>query len=333
VDLDEYGRFITSASGQIDSSLFEANVRDYEGETAVNDAIRETLATPEGAVDFWWLNNGVTIIASRVQPTNKLLDLENPQIVNGLQTSTEIFKREAGSASDQRSVLVKIIEASDPVIRDRIIRATNSQTQLALSALRATDRVQRQIEEYLLGHDLYYERRKRQYFNLGRPVDRIVSIEQLGQAMLSTITQAPHVARSSPSAVFEDETYDVIFNPGIPLATYAACVKILHQSIDFVKQEGHLREIFEDFAFHLAMATAMAMTRKDRPGSGDLAKLENVEVPTDLLREMLDLVQEEYNRIGAARHIFLTDQLAKSREVTVDVRSRVSRYLRTSPKA
>src|SRR4051794_26979345 len=115
------------------------------------------------------------ILDGRDQPANKVLELESPQIVNGLQTSHEIFKRRVtGPEADERSVLVKVIEAEESSRRERIIRATNSQTPFGPSTLRATDKVQRQIEEYLSERGLFYERRRRYYFNQNKPVDRIV---------------------------------------------------------------------------------------------------------------------------------------------------------------
>src|SRR5699024_352074 len=81
VRLHDYFRFITDSTGKLDASLFEANVRDYEGVTEVNKSIQKSLAENDSTIDFWWLNNGVTIVADRVQPANKVLELESPQIV------------------------------------------------------------------------------------------------------------------------------------------------------------------------------------------------------------------------------------------------------------
>ncbi|MFC8299169.1 AIPR family protein [Micromonospora orduensis] len=241
VRLADYEKFITGRYGELDSLLFEANVRDYEGETAVNQSIQDTLERPDPAEDFWWLNNGVTIVAEKVQPANKMLELKSPQIVNGLQTSTEIYKRRSSNSSaDRRSVLVKVIEAQDNAARERIIRATNSQTAFGPSTLRATDQVQRQIEEYLGSKGLYYERRRRYYFNQGRPVDKIVSIDQMGQAVLSILVQTPHIARSSPSTIFDQGIYEKVFAPDRELPTYYACVKILRAAGDFLVVDGGL---------------------------------------------------------------------------------------------
>ncbi|GAI16788.1 unnamed protein product, partial [marine sediment metagenome] len=67
-------------------NLFEANVRDYQGKVEVNKAIGNTLLSAYSE-DFWWLNNGVTVVASQASLSGKTLVVEDPQIVNGLQTS------------------------------------------------------------------------------------------------------------------------------------------------------------------------------------------------------------------------------------------------------
>lgn len=315
VRLSDYERFITTATGELDTSLFEANVRDYEGQTLVNQSIEKTLAIQNDEVDFWWLNNGVTVVATRIQPANKLLQLESPQIVNGLQTSTEIFKRSRSSAEvDSRSVLVKIIEAKDPAVRERIIRATNSQTSFGPSALRATDKVQRHIEDYLLKAGLFYERRRRQYFNQGKPLDRIVSIDTMGQALVSVVVHLPHVARATPSKVFEPTIYDLAFSLDHPIQMYMASIELLRQCDEYLRSTK--TESPEDFRFQLAMLSSISLTRKLRPSSKDIANIEGAIAGPTLLSELYDSIREQYDKESRRRRVFLLDQLAKSEETT-----------------
>ncbi len=331
VRLDDYEKFITGPAGDLDAGLFEANVRDYEGETAVNRSIQQTLEQAENDIDFWWLNNGVTIVATRVQPANKMLELESPQIVNGLQTSTEIYKRGKRTVGDQdsRSVLVKVIEAPDDAVRDRIIRATNSQTAFGPSVLRATDLVQRRIEEYLLGKNLYYERRRRHYFNRQLPVDRIVSIDSMGQAVLSVTVQTPHVARKNAGKIFDDEVYGLVFHPDHPLAAYHACIRLLQAAREFLSAYRKTISV-EDFQYHLAMLLGIALTRKQQPSMRDLARIEDVEATTSIAREMFSTIQEEYDHSSRITGVYLLDQLAKDVEVTKRILDRSRTYLRSS---
>ena len=89
VGLPNYFDFITENEKLI-RAFFDANVRDYQGKIEVNKAIAETLRNPNNE-DFWWLNNGVTITTSNATLTSQSLIIEDPQIVNGLQSSHEIF--------------------------------------------------------------------------------------------------------------------------------------------------------------------------------------------------------------------------------------------------
>jgi hypothetical protein len=97
VTLRDFFRFITDEQGSLRRPVFEANVRDYQGRTEVNDEIQNSLqeATAE---DFWWLNNGVSVLASKASLGGKVLTIEDPQIVNGLQTSCSVprFVRHSG---------------------------------------------------------------------------------------------------------------------------------------------------------------------------------------------------------------------------------------------
>ena len=170
-------------AGQLRRNLFESNVRDYQGSTAVNGEISQSLRVNAGE-DFWWLNNGITIIAAKATQSGKTLTFEDPQIVNGLQTSTEIFQyfSEADTESDERNVLVRIIVPTKAESRDRVIKATNSQTSIPPASLRATDKIHRDIEEYLRPFGLYYDRRKNYHKNEGRPLEKIVSIPLMAQS-------------------------------------------------------------------------------------------------------------------------------------------------------
>ncbi len=62
-----------------------------KGKNNVNSSISETLHRADDN-DFWWLNNGVTVLASEATlVNNRELQIVNPEIVNGLQTSMEIY--------------------------------------------------------------------------------------------------------------------------------------------------------------------------------------------------------------------------------------------------
>jgi AIPR protein len=144
--------------------------RGYQQDTPVNKQIRASLEDRYSLTNFWTLNNGITIISTGVGSAGHLaLNVSDPQIVNGLQTSREIFNHfnrphanggdDIGD-NDPRSVLVRVLIITDEAAQDAVIRATNSQNQLAPSSFRMTDQIHRDIEGLFKSYDLYYDRRK-----------------------------------------------------------------------------------------------------------------------------------------------------------------------------
>lgn len=88
--LTDFFSFLKGKDGDIRSGLLEPNVRDYQGRrNMVNQDIQNTLKNPKPKQEFWWLNNGVTILAQECPVVGNTLILKSPEIVNGLQTSYE----------------------------------------------------------------------------------------------------------------------------------------------------------------------------------------------------------------------------------------------------
>ena len=158
--LSDYYKFI-SDEGNLRRYLFDSNVRDFMGLNRVNEDIKKTLDNNDSP-DFWWLNNGVTILATSAAITGKSIQATDIQIVNGLQTTESIFRRfqENPDAIDDRCVLVKLIVTKDEDVRDLIIQATNNQTDVEIASLHATDKIQRDIEDVMLRHGLYLRAKK-----------------------------------------------------------------------------------------------------------------------------------------------------------------------------
>lgn len=211
VSLSNYYKFITDEKNELRKYIFESNVRDYQGHNNVNNEIHETLSC-EHCEDFWWLNNGVTIVCSDATlVTGKELLLTDPEIVNGLQTSNEIYNyfkdNSAALEQENRNLLVRVIVPENESSRDKIILATNSQTSIPPVALRATDPIHRQIEMYFKSRGLYYDRRKNYYKNQGKKTSEIVSIAFLGQCLMSLFLQKPNFARARPSTLLNNDEY------------------------------------------------------------------------------------------------------------------------------
>lgn len=264
VSLQEYYNFISDNKTSLKKGIFEANVRDYEGDVEVNQDIKETLRSSNE--DFWWLNNGITIIADKGSLTGKTLTLENVQIVNGLQTSMEIYEhfKNKSENNDERSVLVKVITTEDPASRDRIIKATNRQTSIPLASLRATDEIQRDIEQFFLKNELYYDRRKNFYKNQEKPKDKIISIPYLAQAVMAIAFREPDIARARPSSLLKkQDDYEKVFSKSYPIGVYLNCVLLMK------KVDAHIKSCVDcpseeknNLKFYTAMYVALCKLEK-----------------------------------------------------------------------
>lgn len=312
VRLTAFNEFISDETGALRTDLFESNVRDYQGKTEVNQDIRDTLAG-EWPEDFWWLNNGVTVLAGKATQSGKALTLQDPRIVNGLQTSRQIFDHFAagGKKADERLVLVRVVVPEVEASRDRIIKATNSQTYIPPASLKATDKIQRDIEEYLKAHGIYYDRRKNYYKNDGKPISDIVGIPKMAQSLMSIILARPDTARARPSSLIKTESeYAKLFNDKHPIEVYLTCIRIVRRAEAHLKSIGSLEaKDRNNLRFYVALELARDITGEDIPSLSKLKDAATHTITDEEVSACTERVLDEYNRLGG------TDQIAKGIEL------------------
>lgn len=322
-NLADYFNFITDEDGKLIRHIFESNVRDYQGKTNVNNEIQDTLENP-GDEEFWWLNNGVTILASEVAaPGGKELVVHNPEIVNGLQTSSEIHRfyniNKDKLEGENRDVLVRIIVPESEETRDRIIRATNSQTPIPKSSLRATDQVHRQIEDFLKPRGLYYDRRKNFYKNEGKKPKEIISVPFMSQCLISVLMQKPNFARARPSTLLEDdESYSKLFHKNNDLQAYYL-VAFLGRKIEehLKKDKTYTTTEIADIKFYILYTVCCLMTNCLYPMSNQIAKLKPEDLSDDVFNYALAITYDLYRENGG------TNKVAKGAKLIEELKDKL----------
>jgi hypothetical protein len=278
VKLKDYNNLIVDENGRLRRHLFEWNVRDYQGNVAVNQDIRKSLTVPDSP-EFWWLNNGVTIICSDATSAGKTYSLSDIQIVNGLQTSHEIYEALRSNPTpetEERMLLVRIVVTGDAATRDKVIRATNRQTAVSDASLRATDDVQRNIENYFLTEAWYYDRRKNFYKNEGRDVSKIVGIPFLGAAITAMGLARPDKARGKPSSLLKnDDDYVLVFNPNIDLEIYLWAAKMQRRVDGFIASDAAEATISQrsNLRYHLSMLIVEKLNGRPIGSPGQIRNL------------------------------------------------------------
>ncbi len=263
VKISDYRKFLTLEDGSINDELFESNVRHWQGDVDVNTRIKTTLENASNR-DFWWLNNGITIIAEEPKQLSKKLTIENVQIVNGLQTSYSIYYSTIQD-EDDRSVLVKVIISNDKDVTDDIIEATNYQNPVSPGLLRATDAIQKEIELFFIQKGYYYDRRKNYYKNQGKPGNKIYGIQYLAQAIKAIILQDPHSARATPTSLLKsDSSYNAIFRSQDNYAAYLNCCLIVsktHHSILNI-EDKQIKNKLINFKYHISVISVCLWLNK-----------------------------------------------------------------------
>lgn len=327
VNLVDYYRFISDEQGRLRSYIFDLNVRDYQGSVEVNEDIEDSLFN-DADINFWVLNNGVTIVADRGSSVAKDLTLENVQIVNGLQTSRSIYNylTKQGTDDEKRSVLVKIIIKDDAAAIDKIIKASNFQTPIPLSSLKATDEFQRKIEDYFKRYDVFYDRRKGYHKIAGRPANRIIGIPALAQAIVSILRQEPHLARAKPaSLVKQEEDYSKVFSKNTPLPAYLVCANTLLTTQDSLRADlgKNMNEIKSNFKHQICYVAAALSINKQRFGPIDLIVPAPIVVSPQRILEATKLMVDWVASYRSNRNITL-DGVAKAEGFTEFIRNQLS---------
>ena len=236
VRLEDYYKFVSDESGMLRRYLFDSNVRDYLGLNEVNSDIDNTLKNP-GAANFWWLNNGVTIIGSGARMSGGKIHVDNVQIVNGLQTTETIFRHFSSglTTSADSNLMVKILTTTDESVRDAIIQATNNQSAIVKHTLHATEKIQRDIEDILARNEFYYERRPGYYKNKGKPKNQSIAPLELASALIGMVFKNPYKAYRLKSKFMQSEKqYSQIFTDRFPLQMWPILTRIYLCARDYV---------------------------------------------------------------------------------------------------
>jgi hypothetical protein len=284
-----------------DESIFDLNIRRFLGTRgAVNKDILSTCTSTDFSHQFWFLNNGITVVCDRfdavTDPDNPKIIVENLKIVNGCQTATTIAlaQREGNLPADIR-VLMRIYESTDPDLVNRIVLTTNNQNKISSRDLRANDPIQIDMEKAFEIHNYYYERKVRQFDDAQLDPARIIPNELVAQAYLAIALKTPSDGRARKYKVWSEQ-YSRIFSGG-NVEPYIICVLILRNSIQWLGESGLLehsdevnRKIAKLGTFHIARIAAYLWRGSDEWG-----------LPVEDLRQNLETLEQ--NSTVLAHHL------------------------------
>lgn len=209
-------QILTDGNNRLRQRIFEENVRDFIGlEGEVNKEMAETLKDPQKKKRFGVLNNGVTIISPDVRTSGFDIYLRDFQIVNGCQTSNVLFEHR-NTVDDDVTLMLKVVETSDPAVVDDIVRSTNRQTKVEEAQFLATLDAVKAIERYFDArgaeqeYRLYFERRKNQFaLHDNVKAIRVFDVKEIARCVAAMFLDKPDIASRYPNRLTGEMRTDV----------------------------------------------------------------------------------------------------------------------------
>jgi hypothetical protein len=214
--------------------LLERNVRRYLGQVGrVNKGIEATLTEASERPNFYFYNNGITLICTKfsfnaLQRDDQIFRVEGMSVINGGQTCKTIQHVLKSLPADTKGldeafVLVRLYELPEDDVEfvRRITYATNSQNPVDLRDLQSNESVQKRLESSLASLNFNYARYRSQS-NVGR---RVISSARAAEAVLAVWRRKPQLSKNQRSEHF-GRLYDFIFTPDLNGAQVVVAVEI-----------------------------------------------------------------------------------------------------------
>lgn len=195
--------------------LLEKNIRRYLGKNAVNEQISQTLLSDTKRQNFFFFNNGITMICEKfsyngLQEKDWNVKIKRLQIINGGQTCKTIYqtlKTHQEIDFSQVYILVRLYEVNDDedIVQD-ITYATNSQNPVDFRDLKSNDEIQILLETSAKELGYVYKRKRD---NLGNA--NVIPSTVAAEAVFAVWRGKPHLAKYKRNEFF-DKYYNEIFN-------------------------------------------------------------------------------------------------------------------------
>ncbi|WP_353147828.1 AIPR family protein [Flavobacterium sp.] len=273
IGLIPYSEFLKIVANEDQNLLnvFEDNVRDFQGENNdVNSGIASTI-TNEGSEIFSVLNNGITIVASKISPTGNQFTITDYQIVNGCQTSNVLYNNRNSTNTANVVIPIKLIATEDDEIKTRITLATNNQTPIKKEQLASLTQFQRSLEQFYNSYEndnkLYYERRSKQYNSDTSVIkSRVITVPYQIKSFAGMFLNEPHNVTSYFGSIvrkLNDGKIQIFDNDHSYFPYYTSAYA--YYKLETLFKRGLVDSSYRKVKFHLLMLFRMLNEKEELP--------------------------------------------------------------------
>lgn len=217
--------------------LFGQNLREaLRKGSKTYDGIKKTII--DEPHNFWYYNNGITIIAKELIIEDKKITLKEFSIINGAQTTSSFLqylneieidypKKDRSKFSNKINevfILARIVETmDDDQFKNKITLYNNTQNPISTRDMVSNNPEQIQLQKKLLNSDpnIYIDIRRGALRPKGIQFEkhRVVTNTELAQFIYSSVLQKPFIAKDKKNTIFNkdknskliNEYYDGIF--------------------------------------------------------------------------------------------------------------------------
>lgn len=198
-------------------NLLAKNLRYHVAGKTIDCAIRDSIR--DNPHDFWFKNNGITIICESYRISGNQITLSHFSIINGGQTTYILYSSPYLHEGSDFYLPCKIIiaQGNDEDEKARFVldiaKATNSQKAIKAIDLKANSPEQVRFGRIRRNNGIFYQTKRGEKI----PKDykepyKNTDLSDIGKLCLSAIFQLPCSSRNKPSIIFNQEFYEPIFN-------------------------------------------------------------------------------------------------------------------------
>ena len=259
---EEIIKMLKSSDELLRKSLFTDNVRDYQGDTTINQEMLSTICgNPQ---QFVLMNNGITIVCGKAISSNRKVTITNPQVVNGCQTCNVLYSAYKNNIKlSDIYVTVKVISTKKSDVTNQIVRGTNRQNIVLDEAFEITRDFHKNLEIFFLAlpidnayEKIYYERRSKQYAdNPTILATQRINFRILIQSVVSLFLEKPNLGYIHEAKLLQ-EFQNVIFVDNQSLFPYYVAPSLL-LFMDTICRERQDRRFCSTYKYQILFVLAI----------------------------------------------------------------------------